>query len=64
MRMRITPQHRAEAGKVFMASDSLVGHRVKECCVRLHSCVKKWQQLSSQGLDAASKLVQTAMQKK
>ncbi|CAI8048383.1 hypothetical protein GBAR_LOCUS26695 [Geodia barretti] len=47
-----------------MAADSLVVHRVKECCVRLHSCVQKWQQLSSRGLDVASKLVQTVMQNK
>ena len=45
-------------------ADSVVCHRVKECCVRLHSCVQKWQQLNSQGLDIANKLVQIVIQSK
>ena len=45
-------------------ADSLVCHRVKECCVCLHSCVQKWKQLNSEGLDIANKLVQTIIQKK
>ena len=48
----------------FNMADGLVVHRVKECCVRLHGCVQKWQQLSSQGVDVASKLVQTVVQNK
>jgi len=49
--------------RIAMA-DSLVCHRVKECCVRLHSCVQRWQQLKSEGLDVASKLVNVLMQSK
>lgn len=45
-------------------SVGLVGHRVKECCVQLHSCVQKWKELSSRGYDLVDKLINASMQLK
>lgn len=45
-------------------ADQLVCHRVKECCVHLHSCVQKWKELNNKGFDIASKLVNLSLQKK
>ena len=42
----------------------LVSHRVKECCVVLHSCVQKWKELSSKGFDLANQIVNLNIQHK
>ena len=45
-------------------ADDLVCRRVKECCVCLHSCVQRWNQLNSLGLGVATKLVNILMRSK
>jgi len=45
-------------------ADQLTCHRVKECCVHLHSCVQQWKQFNSRGFDIASKLVNVILQSK
>ena len=42
----------------------LVGHRVKECCVNLHSYIQKWKELSSKGFDLANQIINTAIEHK
>ena len=43
-------------------TDQLVCHRVKECCVHLHSCIQSWKELSTTSFDVASKLVNSSLE--
>ena len=54
----------SEMNGAVVSSDELVRHRVKECCVHLHSCIQKWKELSSASFDVANKLVNTSLESK
>lgn len=42
----------------------MILHRLKECCVHLHSNVQKWKELSSKGFDLANQIVNLGIEKK
>ena len=52
------------SGPDIPPGDHLVCHRIKECCVHLHSNVQKWKELNSKGFDVANRIVNSTIQQK
>ncbi len=45
-------------------ADLIVGRRIKECCVHIHSNIQKWKDLSNRGFDLANQLTNSTLEKK